>query len=273
MAAHAAGAPSPCTIELSFSNTAEEAPVTSTSPATVTFNGNFTATLPPLAGRASVSFESMVDAGWGSAVSPGSAIITQSISSGSIAVTVVAPAGALPGQVGTATVKATMVVSGLQCEDTYSGLSVTPLPYFDGFTGMIYPRNVTMRDGAASFTLAVGAKANVPVAVTLEYLGPDGLAFDGPSSVALPPPGSGPMEANVTVRLSGDGLAEGAYQIEIIVRGTTAEGLSQQGQLLAPLEVSPDLQGDPPLGSSVSLLGIAVAAGLAAVGAVWWWRR
>lgn len=271
VAAQTAGAPSPCTIELSVGDTAEEAAVSSTSPAAVLFFGNYTVSMPPLAERAVVSLVSTVDTGWVSTVSPSSVTISGNVRMGPFTVTVVAPAGALPEEVGLATVAATMVVVGLQCEDTLEGLSITPLPYFDGFTGRIDPQNVTLRSGAGSFTLLIGAKANVPVSISIEYSGPEGVTFSGPSSVALPGPGSGPMEVNVTVRISAGGLAAGSYQLEILVRGTTAEGLTHQGQLLAPLEVP--LPGDPLQGAPWAVIGGAAAVGVACVGAYGWRRQ
>jgi hypothetical protein len=259
-------APTPCTIALTIEPKNRDAAVNSTSPDAVSFNGNYTVSLPPLGERATLTFTAVVDTGWVSTVSPSSITITNQ-RSGTITITVVAPAGARPSDVGTLTVTARMTAAGLQCQDVESGLTITPLPYFDALVGSMAPAELKVKNGLASFTITMGAVASVPVAVAIECVGPEGASFLGVTMVSLPDPAVAAPNATVTIKVQAPNLAPGVYQVQVRIVGTTSTGLSKQGTMAAPLIVpeAPDVLSSPLL----PLVGAAAAVGVA----LFWWRR
>ncbi len=267
--AHPAEAASPfCAIDITVTPTEREAPVTSTQPAAVTFNGEYTVDFPSFE-RAQVTLTAVIDQGWATTVSPASITVTNA-RTGPFSVTTVVPAGTFPSQIGVLTVTARMIVGGIQCTDQETGLLIKPRPYFDGLTVRMDPSRLELARGTESFKLTVAGNASVPVSLSFTMEGPDGLSMRGPSTLVLPPPGTGPSNVTATIQLSGPNLAPGTYDITVTVRGTTQEGLSQNATLRAPLTV-PEGVGVA-LSSPVVLVG---AAGAAAAGAFvfFWWRR
>lgn len=264
-----AAAPAPCSIDLTAADTAIEVTISSSASGTASATINYTVDK-PAAARGSITVAASVDNGWIATVSPASITVTNQ-RTGTILLTVAVPAGTLASQVAAARVEAHMVAGGINCQgDSVEGFSVVPLPYFDGLTGKLEPRNVTLNKGLGSFTLTLGAKANVPVTLALEYGGPDGATFIGPSTVSIRINEEGTVNATETVQIRAPELPEGTYQLNVTVRATTSEGLSHQDTLLAPLIVP--VRGDPPLTSTpVLALGALGAVGLGAV--VWWKRR
>jgi hypothetical protein len=266
--AQSPAAPAPCTIDLTLSPRSRDAEVNSTRPIAVSFTGDYTVDLPPVAERASVTFTAAVDAGWAATVSPATATVTSQARSGTVSVTVVVPAASRPGDVGTLTVTARMVAAGLQCQDQDTG-AITPLPYLDDISGKITPAGVQVKNGVGSFTLSLGVVASVPVVIALEYFGPDGAAISGPATVTLPDPAVAAPNASVNVRIQAPGLAEGTYQLEVRLNGTASGGLSKQGAAYAPLTVS---AGGAPVFSS-SLLPLVAAVAVVGAALYLWKRR
>ena len=265
----AAGAPTPCSIALSTGTTALEASVTSDSPDAVQLQLNFTVTKPDAA-RAVAMFAASVDLGWVATPSPSSVTITNQ-RAGILVVTIVVPAASKPTTVGIARVEASMTAGGVQCQGgSVDGITITPLPYFNSVAGHLTPTNVTLKGGAAVVTVALGAKANVPVSLALEYAGPAGVSFVGPASVSFAVNDAGVMNGTATVQLHAVDLPAGTYQFTVRVHGTASPDLSQEATLNAPL-VAPQ----PPdiVASAAPFLPLAIVAAIAAGVAVWWKRR
>jgi hypothetical protein len=92
----------------------------------------------------------------------------------------------------------------------------------------------------------------------------------GPSSSPLGLDDDGTMNTTATAQLRGPELEPGTYQLSVRVVGTTPQGQSQEGTLLAPLIVPepPDLAT-----TAVGYLPLAVLAAVGAGVLAWWWRR
>jgi hypothetical protein len=268
LAAGATAAPTPCTVSISIADPSKEAAVGSNSADAVQFAGNFSVTLPPLVERASLTLTSEFDTGWVATVSPASITLTSTLRTGMFTITVVAPAGVPPTLVGTGNVVGHMNAAGAQCSDTVDGLTVTPLPYLEGISGNVEPRNVTVNNGLGSFTLTLGAIANVPVTLTLEYGGPSGVTITGPATLQLQYTESGIKNATDKVQVRAPDLPPGNYHLNVTVRASTSNGLASQARLEPPLVVA--LHGDPIASAPVWIAGVVA---IAAVGAAVWWRR
>lgn len=233
--------------------------------------GNYTVTKPSFE-RAVATFSATVDPNWAATISPSTVTISGNVGgSGIFTVTVVVPAGSLPSEVGLLGVYAAMTSSGIMCQgDSVEGITITPLPYFDGLSAKIAPANVTLTNGVGSFTLALSASANVPVTATLNFSGPSGLSFSAPATVGLPAPGKGPMNATVTVRLRATDAIQGTQQVQVVVKGSTSQGLTQQVQIAAPLDFI--YSDNFSTNSVLAIVGVSLAA-VGAVAYVFWWRR
>jgi len=265
----ASAAPAPCSISLTVADPSLEASVTSDAPAAVQAGLTWTVDKPDAA-RASATFTASVDAGWVTTPSPSSLIITNQ-HQGFMTVTAVVPAASKPSDVGIMRVEAAMTAGGVQCTGSaVEGITITPLPYFNSLVGHAAPANVTLKNGAAVISLAIGAKANVPVALGLEYTGPPGISLVGPSSVSLPTTDAGIMNGTASLQIHGVDLMAGTYQITVKVHGTANPDLAQEATVNVPLIVPqpPDIAT-----SAGPFLPLVIVAAVAAGVAVWWKRR
>jgi hypothetical protein len=274
LSAHAI--PSPCTIDISIEGTEFEAPITSTQPAAVEMQGSYTGTAPSGA-RAILTLTGSVSTGWAIAISPATVQMSGNVGgTGNFVVTVVVPAGALHEDAGLVTVDATMTVSGLQCHDTVSGISVTPRAYLEGVVWSSVPPELNVTGSGAVVHLKLDLKANVPLTLTFEGNPSGGLAIYAPASFQASPPSNGPFNATVAVTISPAAVPPGRYIANMTIHAVAQGGLSSDTPVEIPVNVRPG--GDPECDvrncNEALYIGVGLSAVVLVAFTVWWrWRR
>lgn len=265
----ASAIPSPCTLTLHAADTSLEFQVTSAAPDAAQTVVNYTLTKPDPT-RAQLTFTAEANNGWVSTVSPASITITNQVA-GTITLTVVAPAGSPTTNVGSVTVHGTLTVSGLQCQGDSEAILLTPLPYLDEFSASVAPTNITLKNGAATAKLELGAKSNAPVDITLTYEVPDGATLTASAQAFLPQNDKGQSNTTVSMSLRAPTTMEpGTYPLRVHVHAQLSDGTTKDAVATAQLTVPP-----PPDAVTVAI-SYAPLIALGAVGAaafVWWRRR